>query len=121
MKRFAKKGRFDQVSLASRSSSTWQRTWLAMLVALLLAGQHAMFAHAMSHLRPSDSSTDKTLPDRSDCQKCTLFAKISSVAPGIAGLPDCPNAAESIALSSAKSFFYLAVSPYLSRAPPRLV
>lgn len=94
-----------------------RRIFLAFIVALLLVGQHAMFAHAMTHLR-ADSRQDKTLPDKFECQKCSFFAKFSSVAPGIAALPVPPQSIEVAPSRAAKPFFYLASRPYYSRAPP---
>jgi len=85
--------------------------WLFALI--LLFGQAAAFAHALTHLRPHDSA----LPDKV-CEVCVAQAQLgSAVLPGVVALT-IPPGDNVIAPDATPLRVDLAPCPACARAPP---
>lgn len=102
------------------------RFWLLrlLLLASLLFGQVAGFAHALTHLAPGAPNRviDKGLTHHSSvCDLCATYDAMGS-APTAAGfrLPPVPLATLAYVLLAAAAVFRFSF-PYRSRAPPTLI
>ena len=101
--------------------SSLRQFGLLILVLLLAFAQQAGSVHALSHLRAAESSRQsKHPPIEKACDKCLAFASLDGIVEGHDAKPPTPPSYDVFISTDGTRAAVAVVTPYLTRAPPRL-
>lgn len=100
-----------------------RRLWIALALSLaLVAGQQAAALHALGHAIERTTQKHDSIPTKSTCDQCLLFAELSgAVAAGVSQLPVVPAEGAPLPASIPQGASIAPRLAFRSRAPPALL